>query len=84
MTTWQTQEAKQHFSEVLRRAQKEGPQQITYRGEESAYVISADDFRKLKKKKRKGSLIEFFQNSPMAKAKLNIERRKDKPRYIKL
>lgn len=84
MSTWQTQAAKQHFSELVRRAQKEGPQQITYRGEESAYLVSAEDFHKLKKKKRKGSLLDFFQSSPMKDVQLNIERRKDKPRDIKL
>lgn len=84
MSTWQTQAAKQNFSEVMRRAHKEGPQKITCRGAESAYLLSAEDYHKLNKKTRKGSLIGFFQNSPMKNARLNIERRTDKPRDIKL
>lgn len=84
MTTWQTQEAKQHFSEVVRKAHDEGPQQITYRGTESAYVVSAADFHKLKMKKRKGSIIDFFQKSPLVNSNLKIERRKDEPRDFDL
>ncbi|MBG0817621.1 type II toxin-antitoxin system prevent-host-death family antitoxin [Planomonospora sp. ID82291] len=36
MTAWQVQEAKQRFSEVVRRATDEGPQIVTRHGEEVA------------------------------------------------
>jgi prevent-host-death family protein len=36
---WQVQEAKQRFSELLRRAQKDGPQAVTKHGREVAYVV---------------------------------------------
>jgi antitoxin Phd len=82
MKEWQSQHAKQHFSEVVRKAQKEGPQKITHRGEECAWVISSKDYRKMKK--RKGTLVEFFQNSPHRDMDLKIERRKDLPRKVDL
>lgn len=82
MREWQSQEAKQHFSEVVRKAQQEGPQKITYRGEECAWVISARDFRKMKK--RKGSLVDFFQSSPHREIELKVERRKDLPKKVDL
>ena len=44
---WQVQEAKQRFSEVLRRAQADGPQIITRHGEEVAVIIEATEFHKL-------------------------------------
>jgi prevent-host-death family protein len=37
--TWQLQEAKNRFSEVVEEALKEGPQVITRRGVETAVVL---------------------------------------------
>lgn len=47
MPTWQVQEAKAKFSEVVKRAAKEGPQIITHHGEETAVVLSIDEYRRL-------------------------------------
>lgn len=46
MSSWQIQEAKQRFSEVLRRAQGE-PQIITRHGEEVAALISVELYHQL-------------------------------------
>ena len=43
---WQLQEAKQRLSEVLRRAEDEGPQVVTRHGREVAVVVSIDDYRR--------------------------------------
>jgi prevent-host-death family protein len=45
--SWQLQEAKQHFSELVRRALDEGPQVVTRRGEEAVVVVSVREFRRL-------------------------------------
>jgi antitoxin Phd len=47
MATWQVQEAKTRFSEVIERARTEGPQTITRHGAERAVVISVEDYRAL-------------------------------------
>jgi prevent-host-death family protein len=47
MATWQVQEAKQRFSEVLREAVAKGPQAITRHGQEVAFVVSVDLFHHL-------------------------------------
>jgi prevent-host-death family protein len=44
---WQLQEAKQRFSELVRRALNEGPQVVTRRGEEAVVVVSAREYRRL-------------------------------------
>ena len=44
---WQVQEAKQRFSELLRRALEEGPQVVTRHGEEVAVVVSAEEYLRL-------------------------------------
>ena len=48
MMSWQVQEAKQQFSEVLRRARSDGPQVVTRHGDEVAVVIDIEDYRRLK------------------------------------
>lgn len=45
--TWQVQEAKQRFSEVLRAVERDGPQTITRHGAEVAVVIDINEYRRL-------------------------------------
>jgi antitoxin Phd len=47
MATWQVQDAKARFSEVIERARAEGPQMITRHGAERAVVLSIEDYRAL-------------------------------------
>ena len=47
MRQWQVQEAKQRFSELLRKAHEEGPQAVTRHGEEVAFVIDVAYYREL-------------------------------------
>ena len=41
------QDAKAKFSEVIKRASTEGPQIVTFRGADTAVVLSIDHYRKL-------------------------------------
>ena len=45
--SWQVQEAKQRFSEVLRAVESEGPQTITRHGREIAVVVEIQEYRGL-------------------------------------
>jgi prevent-host-death family protein len=47
MAKWQVQEAKTRLSEVIERAQRDGPQVITRHGADRAVVLSIDDYRAL-------------------------------------
>jgi antitoxin Phd len=47
MATWQVQDAKTRFSELIERARTEGPQTITRHGAERAVVLSIEDYRAL-------------------------------------
>ena len=47
MATWQVQEAKTRFSEVIERARTEGPQTITRHGAERVVVLSIEEYRAL-------------------------------------
>jgi antitoxin Phd len=47
MATWQVQEAKTRFSELIERARTEGPQTITRHGAARAVVLSIEDYHAL-------------------------------------
>jgi prevent-host-death family protein len=48
LSAWQVQEAKQRFSEVLRKAAAEGDQIVTRHGVEVAAVIDFAEYRRLR------------------------------------
>ena len=70
--TWQIQEARNRFSEVVDRALDEGPQVITRRGVAEVVVISLARFRNLSRPR--DSLVEFFARSPLHGVKLDLSR----------
>ncbi len=70
--SWQLQEAKSKFSEVIDKALSEGPQVITRRGIESAVVLSFTDYRQLLLGRKK--LSQFFQESPLAGVDIDLQR----------
>ena len=47
MAVWQVQDAKARLSEVIARADREGPQTITRHGVERAVVLSIEAYRSL-------------------------------------
>ena len=64
---WALQDAKAKFSEVVRRAQSEGPQRITLRGEPAVVVISEIELEAIKAKagsEPKMSFDEFLLSGP--------------------
>ena len=79
--SWPLQDAKNRFSEVVEKAQSEGPQLVTRRGKESAVVLSYNDFRKMTGGEA-GSLVEFFRRSPLAGVDLDLERDPDTDREV--
>jgi len=79
---WQLQEAKNRFSEVVRKASEEGPQTVTKHGKDSVVVLSAEEYRKLDRPKT--SLVEFFQKSPLSKVEIDLKRDKSPSRHVEL
>jgi antitoxin Phd len=72
MENWQLQKAKNHFSDLVRRAEEQGPQTITRHGKAAAVLLSMKDYRNLMKKQE--SLTEFFRRSPLKGVELDLER----------
>jgi antitoxin Phd len=80
-TMWQVQEAKAHFSEVMEKAEREGPQIITRHGAERAVVLSIEDYRALTARKK--DFHAFLLSGPKID-NLEIERDKDTGRDVDL
>lgn len=64
MHTWQMQEAKSRLSEVVKDAEREGPQEITVHGRSVAVVLSRADYDRLAGTGE--SLVAFMRRSPLA------------------
>lgn len=83
-TTWQLQTAKAQFSELFRRARTEGPQYVTRSGKEAVVVLPVEEFEKLKRRRHKTSLVQFFAESPLVGSGIDLERKPDYGRKVKL
>jgi prevent-host-death family protein len=73
--TWTVAEAKAKFSEVLDLAKAQGPQTVTRNGRRTAVIVAAEEWER--KTKRKGTLADFFSNSPLRGSGLKVQRSKE-------
>jgi antitoxin Phd len=80
--SWQLQDAKNKFSNLVEKAQHNGPQVVTKHGKDAVVVLSIAEYKKLTKPKT--TLVKFFQNSPLAKTDIDLKRSKELPRDIEL
>lgn len=84
MKTWQIQEAKGHFSEVMDRARREGPQAITRHGKPHAVVMSAETFEAMAKAgPSKPNLIDYLKSGPSFEG-VDLLRSRDTGREVDL
>jgi len=80
--TWQLQEAKSRFSELVERALANGVQVVTKRGEKTVVVLPYAEYERLVRRPQR--LSEFLLASPLAGSELNLERDKSLPRDIEI
>lgn len=80
MHTWQLQEAKSRFSEVVELTFSEGPQMVTRRGLDAVVILSASDYRRLS---GTASLLGVLLNAPRGEP-LTTERSQEPIRDIGL
>ena len=85
MRRWKLEDAKNRFSDVVRRAQGQGPQLVTRNGKDAVVVLSIEDYGRLT---APDSLVDFLAASPLADAlrdgALDLERRAEAPRDLAL
>ena len=84
MQSWQMQEAKARLSELVKKAEQEGPQSITHHGRSVAVMLSREAFDRLSG--QAASLLDFMQASPLAVLddELVFERDASPPRTVAL
>ena len=80
MTSWPLQDAKARFSELVRKATAEGPQEVTVRGQEQVVVISKKTYEDLLHPKP--SFWDFMSTSPLKGIELDLKRDSSLPRDI--
>ena len=80
--TWQLQEAKSKFSQLVEDAMHKEPQIVTKHGDKAVVVLSFEEYTKITKPKT--NLVKFLRESPLAEVALEITRDKDIPRDINL
>jgi prevent-host-death family protein len=80
--SWQLQEAKARLSELIKKAQAEGPQEITVRGEPAAIVLSRADYDRLIRPMP--SFLELMRSAPLVGVELEITREQTSFRDIDL
>jgi prevent-host-death family protein len=85
MKTWQIQEAKAHLSEVVERAQTDGPQTITRHGKPRAVVLSAETYATIMQtQKSKRDFKDWLLRDGPKFDEFEIERDRDTGRDIDL
>ena len=79
---WALQDAKSHLSELVKNAQKYGPQYISVRGDPAVVVISQKEYIALTTPAI--SLVDFFRKSPLVGLHLDLSRDKSPNRDVDL
>lgn len=82
LTRWSLQDAKNQFSELIRRVLSDGPQLVTRSGQDAVVIISATDYERLTTHRQ--SLVSFLQASPLADVEIDFHRPHESGRSVEL
>ena len=80
--SWQVQEAKQHFSELVRRAEEDGPQTVARHGKDVAVVLGMEEYSRLQREANV-RFVDFLRSMPEVPEDL-LDRQRDLPREVAL
>jgi antitoxin Phd len=62
---WKLQDAKAHFSRLVREARELGPQRVTLHGKDAVVILSAEDYWRLAPTSGQPSLHALLSRSPL-------------------
>jgi len=65
LPAWKLQDAKAHFSQVVREAREHGPQRVTVHGKEAVVILSAEDYARLAPAAPLPNLHALLSSSPL-------------------
>lgn len=81
---WSLQDAKARFSEVVRKARTEGPQQITVHGRDEVVVVSVEEYRRAKGQPTGEALVKAMQDPRARGLRIEHEGARAPVRNVKL
>lgn len=82
--SWPLQDAKARFSELVRRAHRDGPQRVTVHGRDEVVILAADEFHRLKGDRSGAALVAALQASPYRGVDIEPRRERMPVRDVKL
>lgn len=65
LKAWKLQDAKAHFSQLVREAQQVGPQRVTLHGKDAVVILSSRDYARLAPAAEQPSLHALLSQSPL-------------------
>jgi prevent-host-death family protein len=83
-SSWQVQDAKARFSELVDKALTSGPQWVTKHNRPAVVVISVEEFEKLSRTQPSESLADVLARSPYKELELDLTRKRDYGRPVDL
>lgn len=81
---WSLQDAKTHLSQIVREAQRIGPQRVTLHGKDAAVIISADEFDRLQRPVSGRDIVTVLARSPLRDVEFERLTVKSKVRDVEL
>lgn len=81
---WSLQDAKTHLSQIVREAQRVGPQRVTLHGKDAAVIIAADEFDRLRRPVSGRDIVTVLAKSPLGDVEFERLTVKSKVRDVEL
>lgn len=81
---WSLQDAKTHLSQIVREAQRIGPQRVTLHGKDAAVIVAVDEFDRLQTPLSGRDLVRMLADSPLADVEFDRLTVKSRVRDIEL
>jgi prevent-host-death family protein len=81
---WRLQDAKARFSEVVREAQRVGPQRVTLHGKDAVVIVGAEEYDRLRRPVSGRDIVAALAASPLAEVKFERLSVKSRVRDIDL
>jgi prevent-host-death family protein len=68
---WRLQDAKARLSELIRQAQRHGPQRVTVHGRDAVVVMRVDEFERLQRPVSGRDIVAALASSPLTEVTID-------------
>src|SRR5262245_5948746 len=83
LPAWKLQDAKAHFSQIVREAREQGPQRVTVHGKDTVMILSVEDYARLAAAAQP-SLHALLSSSPLGDLEFEHESVRSPVRNVEL